>query len=103
MESFLIPTHPIRCIITGPSEGRKSFLWTNFVLKIFEEYDKIYIYSPSLKQVYIRKKTKRFRNIKLFLKILNISNEENIDVVIEKIVKNKDFQKSVTILKHMNQ
>ena len=50
MEKFLYPTHRIRCIITGPSECGKSMLLTNLILNIINEYDKIYIYSPSLHQ-----------------------------------------------------
>ena len=29
MEKFLYPIHPLRCIITGPSESEKGFLLTN--------------------------------------------------------------------------
>ena len=50
MEKFLYPTHPVRCIITGPSECGKSVFLTNLILNIINECDKIYIYSPSLHQ-----------------------------------------------------
>ena len=50
MEKFLYPIHPIRCIITGTSECGKSVFLTNLFLNIINEYDKIYIYSPSLRQ-----------------------------------------------------
>ena len=50
MEKTLYPSHPVRCIITGPSECGKSVFLTNLILNIINEYDKIYIYSPSLHQ-----------------------------------------------------
>ena len=50
MDKILYPQHPVRCIITGPSEGGKSVFLTNLILNSFNEYDKIYIYSPSLHQ-----------------------------------------------------
>ena len=50
MEKFLYPTHPVRCIITGPSNVGKAVFLTNLILNIINEYTKIYIYSPSLQQ-----------------------------------------------------
>ena len=44
MEKTLYPNHPVRCIITGPSECGKSVFLTNLILNIINEYDKIYIY-----------------------------------------------------------
>ena len=43
METILYPTHPVRCIITGPPECGKSVFLTNLILNILNEYDKIYI------------------------------------------------------------
>ena len=37
MEKFFHPTHPVMCIITGPSEAGKSVFLTNLILKIFNE------------------------------------------------------------------
>ena len=96
MEKILYPTHPVRCIITGPSNAGKSVLLTNLILNIINEYDKIYIYSPSLHQDKYQKLIKCFSNYIPIHIIPNISNEEDIDVVIEEIVNNKDFEKSVT-------
>ena len=94
IEKILYPTHPVRCIITGPSECGKSVFLTNLILNIFNEYDKIYIYSPSLHQDLYQKLIKCF-SIYIPIHIIpNILNEEDIDVVIEEIVNNKDFQKS---------
>ena len=50
MEKFLYATHPLRCIITSPSECGKSVILRNLILYIIIEYDKIYIYSPSFHQ-----------------------------------------------------
>ena len=96
MEKFLYPTHPVRCIITGPSECGKSVFLTNLVLNINNEYDKIYIYSPSLHQDLYQKLIKCFTNYIPINIIPNILNEADIDVVIEEIVNNKDFEKSNT-------
>ena len=50
MEKYLYPNHPLRCIITGPSECGKSKFLKNLILININELDKIYIYSPSLHQ-----------------------------------------------------
>ena len=50
MEKILYSTHPLRCIITEPSECGKSVFQTKIILNIFNEFDKSYIYSPSLHQ-----------------------------------------------------
>ena len=50
VEKFLYPNHPVKCINPGPSECGKSVFLTNLFLNIINEYDKIYIYSPSLHQ-----------------------------------------------------
>ena len=96
MEKFLYPTHPVRCIITGPSKCGKSVFLTNIILKIINEYDKIYIYSPSLHQDLYQKLIKCFSNFIPIHIIPNILNEKDIDIVIGEVVNNKDFEKSVT-------
>ena len=35
MEKFPYPTHPVRCIITGPSECGKSVFLTNLSFKYY--------------------------------------------------------------------
>ena len=50
MDKFLYPQHPVRCIITGRSECGKNIFLTNLILNNINEYNKIYIYSPSLHQ-----------------------------------------------------
>ena len=96
MEKLLYPSHPVRCIITGPSESGKSVFLINLILNIINEYDKIYIYSPSLHQDLYQRIIKCFRNYIPIHIIPNILNEIDIDIVIDKIVNNKDFIKSDT-------
>ena len=64
-------------------------------MNIINEYDKIYIYSPSLHQDLYQKLIKCFSNYIPIIIIPNILNETDIDIVNEDIVKNKDFEKSV--------
>ena len=96
IDKILYPNHPVRCIITGPSECGKSEIITNIILNIINEYDKIYIYSPSLHQDLYQKLIKCFSNYIPINIIPNILNEEDIDIVIEEIVNNKGFDKSDT-------
>ena len=96
MEKFLYPSHPVRCIITGQSECGKSVFLTNLISNIINEYDKIYIYSPSLYQDLYQKIIKCFTNYIPIHIIPTILNEEDIDVVIEELGNNKDFEKSET-------
>ena len=62
MMKFLFPHRPLRCIICGPSSLGKSVFLTNLILNIINEYDKIYIRSPSLHQVSYQTLIKRFSN-----------------------------------------
>ena len=87
-KKFLFPFHPVRCIKTGASECGKFVFLTKFVLNIINEYDKIYIYSPSLHQDLYQKLTKCFNNYIPTDKIPNNLNEEDIDVVNDEIVNN---------------
>ena len=96
MEKFLYPNHPIRCNITGASECGKSVFLTNLILNIINEYDKIYIYSSSLHQDFYQKLIECFSNYTPIKIIPNILNEKDIVLVIEKVVNNKDFEKSNT-------
>ena len=96
MEKILYPTHPIRCIITGPSNVGKSVFLTNLILNNINEYNKIYIYSPSLHQDLYQNLIKCFSNYIPIHIIPNFLNEEDFDEVIEEIVNNKDFEKSST-------
>ena len=94
MEKIQYPTHPVRCIITGQSECGKLVLLTNSISNITNEYDKIYIYSPSLHQVFYQKVIKCFGKKFPIPIITNILNEEDIDRVIEEICNYEDVKKS---------
>ena len=96
LDKIFYPQHPVRCIITGPSECGKSVFLRYLILKIINEYDKLYIYSRSLHQDLYQKMNKCFTNYLPFHINPNILNEEDIDVVIEEKVNNKDFEKSNT-------
>ena len=96
MDKVLHANHPVRGILTGPTECRKSVFLKILFLNSINEYDKIYIYSPSLHQDFYQRLFKCFsKDIPIHI-IPNILNEEDIDLVIEEIVNNKDFQKSIT-------
>ena len=91
MEKVLFPTHPIRCTVIGPSECGKSVFLTNLILNNITQYDKKYIYSPSLLQDIYQKTIECLTNYIPLHITSNILNEEAIDVVIEEIVNNKRF------------
>ena len=67
---------------------------THLILNIIHEYDKIYIHSPKLHQDLYQKLIKCFGNFVPMHIIPSILNEDDIDIVIEEIVNNKDFEKS---------
>ena len=92
MEKLLYTNHPVRCIKTGPSNVCKSVFLTNLILDLNNEYNEIYIYSPSLHQDLYQKLLKCFSNYIPIHKIPNILKEDVIDVVIDEIVNNKDFE-----------
>ena len=96
MEKILYASHAVRCIITGPSNSGKTYFLTNIILNIINEYDKIYIYSTSLHQDLYQRLIKCFTNYIPIHIIPNILNEEGIDILIDEIANNKDFQKSDT-------
>ena len=95
MEKILYPSHPVRCFVTGPSKCGKSVFLINLIFSIINEYNKIYIYSPSLHQDLYQKLIICFSIYIPILIISNILNEEDIDIVIDEIV-NKKFEKSDT-------
>ena len=74
----------------------KISIFNKFNFNIINEYNKIYIFSTILQQDLYQKLIKCFSsNIPIHI-IPDILNEEDIDVVIEIIVNNKDFEKSYT-------
>ena len=89
MKKYFNPKHPVRCVITGPSECGISVILTKLILNLFNEYNRIYIYSRSLHQYFYRKLFKCF-DIHILIHIIpNNLNDENIDVVIEEIFKKR--------------
>ena len=87
-EEHFYPNHPVGCIITGPSECGISVFLPNLVLNIINEYNKIYIYSPSLHQDLYQKLKNCFSNYIPIHIIPNILNEEDIDIIMEESVNN---------------
>ena len=53
-ENFLYPQHPVRCIITGPSECGKNYFLTNLILNINNECDRICITHQSFIKISIK-------------------------------------------------
>ena len=51
MDKDVYPKHPVRCIITAPSNVGKCVFVTNLILNNINEYDKIYI---SVHQVFMK-------------------------------------------------
>ena len=94
MEEILHPNQPVRCIITAPGNSGKSVFLKKLILNIVNEYDKIYIYSPSLHQDFYQKLFKRFCYYLPIQKVPNIVNEGDTDLVFDELVNNKDFNKS---------
>ena len=95
MEKLLYPNNSALCIITGFSDCGKSVFLTNLFLNFVNEQDKIYIYSPSLHQNIYQKLFICFGNhIPLHINP-NILSEKDVNVVIEEIVINKDFQNQI--------
>ena len=102
MEKFLYPNRPFRCIITGPSECVAPVFLTNSILNFINEYDKVYIYSPSPHQDLNQKLIKCFNNyIPIHIKP-NILNEEDIDLLFHEIVNNQELESQIQKQKHMN-
>ena len=94
MEKILYPNHPCRVIITGPSNVGKSYFLTNIILNIINEYDKIYIYSPSLHQELYQRLIKCFSNHIPIHIIPNILNNEDLDIEIDEKINTIDIEKS---------
>ena len=89
-------SNQVRCIITGPSECGKTVFLLNFILNIINRYDQIDIYSPSLQEDFYQKLIKHLSNYIPIHIIPNILKEVDIDIVIEEIVNDNDFEKSDT-------
>ena len=96
IDKVLYPNHRVRCTISGLSECGKSVFLTTLLLKNINEYDKTYIYSPSLHQDLYQKLGKCFSNFIPIHVFPNILNEDDVELVIDELIKIKDFGKSDT-------
>ena len=94
IDKKLYPQHPVRCIITGPNDCGKSVFLTNLISYIINEYDKIYIYSPSLYQDLYQKIVNCFNNYIPVNIIPTVLNEKDFDLLIDEVCNDKDFVKS---------
>ena len=68
----------------------------DFIPNVFAEFERIYIFSPSFYQELKRKLNKCFSNYKPINLFPNILNEDDINLVIDEIVNDKDFEKTET-------
>ena len=93
IEKTLYPNHSFGCNITGPSNSGISVILTNLILNFTNEYDKIYIYSPSFHRNFYQKLKKCFSKYIPFQTMPKILNEKNIDKVIDEIVNNEQLEK----------
>ena len=96
MNTFLHPSHPARCIITGPSDCCKSNCLKNSKISFVTKFEKIYTNSTSLNQDFQQKISKCFSNFIRLNAIPNFLNEQISDLVTDAIVNDKDFEKSET-------
>ena len=96
LDKTLYPTYPFRCNITGLLECGKTFFLLNLALNIIDDFEKIYIYSPSLHQDLYQEFFERFINYIPIDKIRSILNEGDIDLVIAELVNTEEFEKSDT-------
>ena len=78
MEKILYPEIPIRCIISGKSNSGKSTLLFKILFNIINDFDKIYIYSPTIHQTNYQKIIKCFQNF-LPLNVIDNILKEDID------------------------
>ena len=79
-----------------PNRAIRMWQISNFFSNNINEYNKLYIYSPSLHQDIYQKVIKCFSKYIPINIIPDILNEEDVDEVIEEIVINKDFETSDT-------
>ena len=96
MEKFLYPSHPVRAVLTGPSECGKTCFLSNLILNIIDDFSKIYIYSPSLHQELYQKLIKCFTAFLPLNVIKNVLDQplEELDSLIVEIVNDEDFESS---------
>ena len=98
IEKLLYPQIPIRVIISGKSASGKSTLLLKILFNIINEFDKIYIFSPTIHQPTYQKLIKSFQNFLPLNVIQNILKEkiplDDLDNTIEEIINHEDFEQS---------
>ena len=98
MEKYLYPEPPVRCIISGKSASGKSTLLFKILFNIINDFDKIFIYSPTIHQPVYRTIIKCFNNFLPLNIIQNILREgiplDEMDKTIEEIINDEDFESS---------
>ena len=62
MKKLLYPNQPVRCIISGKSNSGKSSLLFKILFNIINDFDKIYIHSPTIHQPSYQKIIKCFQS-----------------------------------------
>ena len=77
MNKILYPSNPVRAIITGPSNSGKTHFLTKLILNNIDDFQKIYIYSPSLHQDLYQKLIKCFNAFLPLTVIQNILKRRN--------------------------
>ena len=100
MENLLYPDQPVRCIITGPSEKGKTTLLIHLILNIVNDYDKIYIYSPSIHQESYRKLIRCFEctiPVTDIVKLQRLKYDELADAIKE-LVEDENFEPSPVVM-----
>ena len=98
MEKYLYPEPPVRCIISGKSASGKSTLLFKILFNIINDFDKIFIYSPTIHQPVYRTIIKCFNKFLPLNIIQNILREgiplDELEKTIEEIINDEDFESS---------
>ena len=98
MDLLPYTTHPVRCIIARPSECGESVFLTIINLNIIDEFEKMYIYSPSLHHYLYQKLNKTFSIYIPITIIPKILIEEDVGLIVDEILNKENFEKSDTEL-----
>ena len=98
MEKLLYPEKPIRCIISGKSASGKSTLLFKILFDIITDFNKIFIYSPTIHQpVYqtLIKCLESFIPLNVIKNVLELKiSLEELQPLIEEIINEEDFESS---------
>ena len=98
----MYPEKPVRCIISGKSASGKSTLLFKILFNIINDFDKLFIYSPTIHQpVYqtLIKCLESFIPLNVIKNVLELKiSLEELQPLIEEIINDEDliFSLSVT-------